>query len=304
MKIVLVNSLFKRSLILILVACSLFNIVFAKVGAKDASKSFIQGFLESTHTQDVRYNCDGDDRKATCSIPSIDINGLKFKDVKVTSVIDSKNANFVFSANIASFPTNDVDLKDFAIKKVNCKTDSKLQGTSISSKTNCVVNADAYTLKVDLLADIISNTFLNKEIGDILDSNKDKNATSNYKILAKESAIHLYGPKLGDKIYTYMKKTTPELTKEQFNTQVNVAVTSLPMMLAQNGNATPDTLANISSLSIALGSVITGKKQGVSLTLRRKNTTPVEFDTFIKNLGDLNGLTQILKDYDVIVSTR
>lgn len=290
-----------------------FSFIEAKIGANDFSKSFIESFLQDSNaiasnindSKDFdtrKYVCKGDDNKSTCTIKSLTLDTLILKDVKVTTTLDSKNANFAFSANVDKFSNDDEENKDFIPKKIDCKLDSTLDSNIISNKSICDVTADTYTIKGDFTSEWKSSSFSNKEIGEIL-GNMDENK-SKYKILLKDVSLNLDAPKLGDKLFAYSKRDNPEIKKEEFISKVNIVLTSFPMIAAQDGDISPETLLDFSNLAIAIGAVLTSKKKGVIVTFTRKNSTFEDLESFTKKLELLSTIMELQKDYDMKVITR
>lgn len=284
----------KTILFVVLFVFSFVNYSQAKMSAKDISKEL----LEEISGQNAQ--CSGDDRNATCIIKSAVINGIQLQDMQVTSQIDSKNANFILSGKVANFPPNLADMKDFAPKKVQCKANVSLRANINTRKINCLLNADSYNLKIDANADLQSNTFNGKDIGEVLTNQM----MDDYKILIREITLDFEGARFGDKVFEYTKKSTPELTREQFNAQVNMYVTSVPLMAANEKSMTPETLSIISSAAVAVGSILTNKSKGINITLRPKSAQFIEMNK-LKDAMDTNSkLGEIINIFDIKVIKR
>lgn len=279
----------------------------AKVNAKDVTQNATKEFIHTiagANANSVPYTCIGDERQATCTIKSLNTEGVRLNDVKISSIIESKSASFTILGNANM--TAAASEKDFMITKFNCKSSHTLTSSVLANSVKCAFSAPSYTLNMSAVGDLISSDFSGKEIDKITDIIADtlNNKNQNVNILQKEIVLLLDAPKLGDAVYNAQKADNPALTREQFNAQIqaqmNVLVASAPLTLGKDTLSNTQLIQSIASLGRAGSSLLTGKKKSIELTLRRKSGKPVPLNTFLQNLNATNA-TSILKDYDVMV---
>lgn len=287
-----------KSLVFIgLFVVSFVNLSQAKMSAKDASKEII----ESIFGENVDYNCIGDNKNATCVIKNATINGISLQDAKVTSQIDSKDANFTLSGKIATLPPSMSGMQEFAPKNVQCKANMSLRANINAVKLNCLLKSESYNLKADVNMDLQSKIFEGREIAEVMASKEDAN---DMKILVKIITLDFDGIRFGDRVFAYTKKSTPEMTREQFNAQVNVMVTSVPLMMANEKSMSPEVIAAASSAAMGVGSILTNKSKGMSITLRPKSLQFVPLEKFESDMNADSGIEEIFKTYDVKIKTK
>ncbi len=286
----------------------------AKVSARDILEKDLMAWMG-----DVPYDCEGNDKVASCSARSIDLeNGISLNDVKVKYVLTgdkSYKRDIIFSVGLKSIESDITNFMDVIPKSVSYNESGNLQGETLSINLTYSISSKAYKLDSTGSIDVKSKTFTSQGAfasQHMLDLNKmlSSNLTDEtYQVNPKEFFIELNSFKLGERIFEIVKKHGEITTKEQYDATINAGVAMMILTLANEKSVSQSSINQINKIGLAIADVLTSKKSRVSIALKRKSKTMLELSDSVDFLHKIKAnpffiLTYLDDNYNVSLSSR